>query len=431
MKNKFSAVFFMMLVLLIKTYAGTADNKEIVNPAHLNHLYEEINAGGRDMAIIHIYSDYPDYKWVGDDDEGIACVDDAARALIFYLQYYKINGDEQYLVKVKKLTEFLLYMQADNGFFYNFIWPDYTKNKTYRTSVADANWWTWRALWALTDAYDVFTVKDAAYAAQIKQTMEKTIDAIKKIIPEKKEVKKLNNYIRPDWLPLGSAADQASIIIMALSNYCTINDDPVIRKYMCDLCDGLLLMQEGGGFVFPYGAILSWENSWHAWGSSQSYALLKAYEITKDVKYLGAAIDEINGFYNYLLRENFTSEFSLKKVDSRNMITDEKRFPQIAYGIRPMIYAMITAAEIKSDTSYAVQAAKAAGWFFGNNPAKKAMYDTKTGVCFDGILSTTELNKNSGAESTIEALLSLLMIQNNHTSLNYIHKKILNNQQGK
>ena len=40
------------------------------------------------MAIIHIYSNYPDYAYVGDDDEGIACIDDAARAAIFYLEYY-------------------------------------------------------------------------------------------------------------------------------------------------------------------------------------------------------------------------------------------------------------------------------------------------------------------------------------------------------
>jgi len=35
------------------------------------------------------------------------------------------------------------------------------------------------------------------------------------------------------------------------------------------------------------------------------------------------------------------------------------------------------------------------------------MYDPKTGRCYDGIVSKNNVNKNSGAESTIEALPSL------------------------
>ena len=41
------------------------------------------------------------------------------------------------------------------------------------------------------------------------------------------------------------------------------------------------------------------------------------------------------------------------------------------------------------------------------------MYDPETGRCFDGILSETEINKNSGAESTIEALYAILEIEAN------------------
>ncbi len=32
------------------------------------------------------------------------------------------------------------------------------------------------------------------------------------------------------------------------------------------------------------GAFLSWQNTWHAWGNSQSYALLKAYQVLIDKK---------------------------------------------------------------------------------------------------------------------------------------------------
>ncbi len=48
------------------------------------------------------------------------------------------------------------------------------------------------------------------------------------------------------------------------------------------------------------------------------------------------------------------------------------------------------------------------------------MYFPKTGICYDGINSKEEINKNSGAESTIEALLSLLEISKNPRAMNEV-----------
>jgi hypothetical protein len=39
------------------------------------------------------------------------------------------------------------------------------------------------------------------------------------------------------------------------------------------------------------------------------------------------------------------------------------------------------------------------------------MYDASTGRCFDGIGSSSDVNKNSGAESTIEALWAFQKIE--------------------
>ena len=83
---------------------------------------------------IHIYSEYPDYKWVGDEDEGIACIDDASRAAVLYLNMFEYNGSKSYLDKAKMLLEFIMYMQADNGLFYNFIIDDYSINKTHKNN---------------------------------------------------------------------------------------------------------------------------------------------------------------------------------------------------------------------------------------------------------------------------------------------------------
>ena len=55
---------------------------------------------------------------------------------------------------------------------------------------------------------------------------------------------------------------------------------------------------------------------------------------------------------------------------------------------------------------YADYAGHLAAWFLGANHAGAIVYDSSTGICFDA-LSATGPNLNSGAESTIEALLSL------------------------
>jgi hypothetical protein len=52
----------------------------------------------------------------------------------------------------------------------------------------------------------------------------------------------------------------------------------------------------------------------------------------------------------------------------------------------------------------------AAAWYFGNNPAGAPMYDPATGVTFDGVAGDGTINRNSGAESTIHGLLSMLAL---------------------
>src|SRR4029077_19677783 len=52
----------------------------------------------------------------------------------------------------------------------------------------------------------------------------------------------------------------------------------------------------------------------------------------------------------------------------------------------------------------------AASWFFGANPAGAAMYDPATGITFDGISPGGVINLNSGAESSIHGLLTMLAL---------------------
>ena len=396
--------------------------KSLINTAHLDSLYEEITIADQTVGIIHIYSEYPDYKWVADTDEGIACIDDAARAVVFYLEHYKFYGNESSLIKAKKLLQFILNMQANNGFFYNFIFDDYSINKDHKNSINEPNWWSWRAMWALSKGYLHFVNVDKDFADIIYKRLKKITKELKKIINAERETKIINGKDKITWLPQKSASDQASIIILSLLNYYKFSKDESIPEYINNLCNGILTLQKGDSTSFPHFAIMSWENLWHGYGNLQSYSLLKASSVLEREDILLAAILEINYFYKFLMNKNYLSSFYIDKKNDEYIPVETKQYSQIAYNFRVMVYACIEAYNITKDSSYASMAGEIATWFFGNNLAEAQMYFPSSGICYDGINSQNAINKNSGAESTIEALLTLLILEQNQIAIHTLNK---------
>ena len=153
-----------------------------INLDHFNHLFKEIELNGKDVGIVHIYSKYPNYDFEIEPNEGFTCVDDVARAIVMLSKYLEENeNDTQVLNKMKLLTEFVLQMQNENGYFNNFIWNDLSINKTYKTSVAELNWWSFRALWGLESAYNLLK-SDKDLADRIALASEKLLANIKRDI---------------------------------------------------------------------------------------------------------------------------------------------------------------------------------------------------------------------------------------------------------
>ncbi len=405
MRKKLFLVFFLLSAIY---YAQLQDVS--LNTSHLDKLYQEICINKDTLGIIHIYSEYPDYKWVGDEDEGIACVDDAARAAIFYYEYYELTNKKVYRIKAERLIKFILYMQSENGYFYNFIFDDYSINKNHQNSIDIGSWWSWRALWCLTEIGN--KIKDEQLIHDIEYAIEKTIKNIKSDYNNKRDTVIIKGITLPVWLPYEYAADQAALIILSLVNYYKKHTDSKVLEIIKSYLDGIVLMQTSSGSIFPYNAFLSWQNSWHAWGNLQAYALLKAYTALNEKKFLNAALNEIKNFYPYLINNGFLNVFKIEKRDDL-IIPEIKKFPQIAYGIRPIIYASILAGELTGEKYYYELAVKAAMWFLGSNPAKTKMYYYDSGICYDGILGPNKVNRNSGAESTIETLLSFNKIISN------------------
>lgn len=423
----------LLFIILLFNYS-CAENKfkdsTLINTSHLDFLYEKININNIDMGIIHIYSNAPEYKWTGDDDEGIACVDDAARAALFYMKYFNLTGNTAAADKAENLVKFLLYMQAENGLFYNFIWPDHSINKTFKTSVAKPDWWSWRAMLTLAKAYPFIKNRNTNLSKKIEMALNRAVDAVMSWL-NKSSTKKYVSYgglKLPAWLPHETAADQSSVLLEALTDDYMINKDPKIFNYINLLADGILEMQKGDSTKVPYAAFLSWQNTWHAWGNNQASSLLYVGKIFNNNKLISNALKEVKYFYPYLIKENYLSSFRIDSENDADKFLDVEKYSQIAYDIRPDVFACVRAYKATNDKEYLKTAVRIAGWFFGKNLSGVKMYDPSTGRCFDGINDASVINKNSGAESTIEALLTLVSLEENPVSKeillrNYYNKK--------
>ena len=399
----------------------------LVNTSHLDYLYTPVTfSTGTQAAGVYIYAEAPDYHLVEASGEGFACVDDVARAVLVYIRSSKFSTDTAVQAKAFGLLRFILEMQSANGYFYNFLFGSGIINKGGVTSLDNANWWSWRALQALTEAEPIIKNKDAALYSKMDIAVNKLVVNIKRDFVNLPATTKLVNGITiPQWLPEGSGTDQSALLIVGLIPYCVASNDAVIKDYIKKLADGIALMQQGDATHNPYACFLSWENTWHAYGNLQAYALLKAGAFLNNAQYTTKAMAEIDNFYTSQLQNGFKNSFELTKNGDVFQTINDKDFDQIAYGIEPMVFAATEAYKITGDGKYADIAGHLAAWFLGANAASTNMYDVATGRCYDGISSASNVNHNSGAESTIEALLTMEKVEANaavKTALNKYKK---------
>jgi len=403
---------FSLSFIGCQNHAPAPVDLKLVNLAHLNHLYEDVVIDGKEMGIIHIYSEFPDYAWVDAHSEGIACVDDVARAAVVYLRHFEITDDSISLKRARKLLDFCLFMQAEDGQFYNFIYADYSINREGDTSFKSFGWWAARGVWALGEGYRVFHELDASYANLLKKHIRKTYVHIDTLLAHYPEVEDFDGFKAPKWLLYNSAADATSELMLGLAAFARVSADPTVRDYLKTFAMGLIEMQSGDKDTFPYGVFLSWKNVRHGWGNSQTQALAQAGKVLQDQEIQQAAVREAGSFYPYWIEQGFPRELEFVFEDT---IRAKKvtQFDQIAYAIRPAVVGSLMLYELTQEERFAELAGELATWFFGNNPANQKMYDPETGRCFDGILSESAINRNSGAESTIEALYSILEVEAN------------------
>lgn len=384
----------------------------LLNTAHIEKMaVAVIFPNGVKAEGIYIYADAPSYNPVIAGGEGFTCVDDVARVALFYVRSPGFLTDTLVQNKVYGLLRFIINMQSDNGYFYNFLQSGNGINKTGITSINQPKWWSWRALQALTEATPVIKVKNSQLANEVNLVVDKIINSIKRDMVNMTATISVNNGINTaDWLPEG--ADQAATLLLALIPYCEANNDLIIKAYIRKLAEGIILTQLGDATHFPYSCFLSSGNTWHAYGSDMATALFKTGAYLLDISYRNKAMAEVDNFYPWLISNGLKSSFDVRLTNGVFTIENVKEFEQIAYGIRPMVFAAIDAYVLTNNEKYADIAGHLAAWFLGKNVAATNMFSIYTGRCYDAINTSNTVNKNSGAESTIEALLTMQRVSN-------------------
>lgn len=340
-----------------------------VNTSHLEFLGEDFILNGEKVHGYWVYANkfgeiYKKFPAIG---EGDICVDDVARAVVFYVELYESTKDTKYLDLARNSAKFLVQMQDYDGDFYNFAYVDGTINKTGITSSKQHSWWAVRALWAL-----------AKISKYDKNFYENALKAYKL----------LSNYVE-DGL-LNGVGDQTAVYLLGL----VVLKDLGVEVDIETSADALIKLYNNGFFsVYPD------RFSWHGWGNRFVEALVESYKVTKNEIYLEYARKALEIEGPLFLSNGFIYEIS----------TSVKLFPELSYAVESITVGAIKYYQITKDENIGILAALLAGWYKGLNRLGKPMYGPN-GEGYDG-LEFAHINYNAGAESTISALRTMLYLE--------------------
>ena len=382
-----------------------------LNFDHLRHLTQSVTVGTMPVRVIALYANAPDYRPTGspqrDGLEGIASVDDAARAAVLYLRVFEESGDARTRDDAVGLLRFVVSMEQGDGEFVNFVDTAGRPNRSATSSRKSMSYWAARSIWALGEAQRVF---GPAYPDGL-QGLRAPLD---------RAVVRMTREIDAGRL-IGGSATATSEALLGLLALQRAEPTPA-RAALAERTARLLVPLAAGTAVqAPWGARVDAPGSaWHAWGTRSVSALATASVVLGHPEFLAAAKQEADALWSrFLLAGQVPSQIAPGG--------GPKWFPQIAYGIGPVAEGFLAIADATNDRRYAVMAGLTAAWLLGTNPAGAVMYDERFGRTFDGIdgASADQVNRNSGAESTVESLLALQRVTRNPDAAEYLRYKLV------
>jgi len=301
--------------------------------------------------------------------EGIACVDDTARAALLALAVYERTQDLAVLRLARRWLTFVLYMQYPDGEFANFVRnASGRRNASGPTSVKGGVWWTARALWALARAYRVTgsSVYRKAYERCPKpDVLDGKIQAL--LALGEAELFRVDGESHREQL-----AERARSIASCSGDY------------FRDACDDPRV---------------------HLWGFHQLHAVATVARLLQDRALLGPCRRTVNellvpvvrGLGYYEVGPGIEGESLPGSGPLRGL-----KEGLCAYCISPTVQGLAELYRATGAERYRQLGLRAGDWFSGRNDAHRRIYDPRTGLCADGIDGDV-VSPNRGAESSIEA----------------------------
>lgn len=385
-----------------------SDNSFEPNFSHLDFLSQTLVLKGQLAKIVYPYADYKNGRFVrvgadGNEDtkvpvEGISCLDDVARAISLeslYLMYSKgldPFGREKFIASIKQYLNFVFYVYDDrNKCFYNFIYKDLQLNTKGSSSVCDSrSFWNARAIKALADSLEVLD-KSSPEAIKVRDILSKFI-------------------IRVD--PSKISSDSLAILHLGMLRF--HKHDP---QYFKNIRAQSLLDNS----LHALCKSLKIEGVWNSWGSRQIEAIMSSVGVVEIPVDCRESMKNIVD--NLYARIVLTVPFV--KIDFKNHVTDPT---QIAYSVASVARSLLVYGQVTKQVEYRKLAGLSASWLYGNNLAGAPMYDESVGSVYDGIdydrsANTFVVNRNSGAESTIEGLEILMYVKMDAEARRFLHAK--------
>lgn len=434
-----------VLLLLCLTFAGLVATPAharvgtVTNLAHLDFLLDKVSpeavAGHTtyrlsqepDLVMPWTYADRQadgSYRRIGggtydpatgDYGQGAYNTDDITRAAVVYLRHWTATGDRDSRMKAYELLRSVAYMQtvsgANAGRSVLWIQADGELNPSAEPvelpdpSDSGPSYWQARTLWAYGEGYAAFRRSDPAFAAFLRDRIRLSLRALNRdVLDDYGSYAVADGKRVPAWL-IVNGTDATSEAVLGLSAYVTAAPrDTLARRALAQFARGIAAMPAGDLQAWPYGAILPWAESrsvWHAWGSQLSAALARSADALDRQALLGPAVSEAMTFDPTLLTAG--------GADNGWLPTPTERV-QIAYGVDSRVQSLLAVADVGRVPAARDLAVLEAAWFFGANRSGEPMYSPATGVTFDGLEADGRINRNSGAESTIHGLLTMLAL---------------------
>lgn len=353
--------------------------------------------------------------------QGAFNADDVARAAVVYIRHWAATGSPSSRDAAYEMLRGLTYLQtasgANAGNVVLWMQPDGTLNPSADPvelpdpSDSDASYWVARTIWALGEGYQAFAASndpaDARFATFLRDRLELSIDAVdREVLDQYGQLMSIDGRPTPSWL-IADGADASAEAVLGLSAYVEAGGSQAGRTTLRQLADGIAMLSAGTTRTWPHGAVYPWALSrsvWHAWGSQMPAALARASQALDAGSYLAPALRDSAGFTPWMLTSGGPDNGRLPtRLDQS----------QIAYGADSRVQSLLATSDATGKVGLRRLAGMQAAWFFGANASGAPAYDPSTGRTVDGISGDGRVNTNSGAESTIHGLLTMLALDAN------------------